>query len=51
MEFESRKELDNHVMKKDYPVSGLCFALAWSEYDRSTADEPTYSLEILTELE
>lgn len=51
MEFESRKELDKHVMEKDYPVGGLCFALAWDEYDRSNADEPLYSLEILTKLE
>ena len=51
MEFKSRKDLDSHVMKKDYPGSSLCFALAWDEYDRSNTDEPVYALEILTKLE
>ena len=51
MEFKSRKDLDSHVMKKEYSGSSLCFALAWDEYDRSNADEPVYALEILTKLE
>ena len=33
MTFETQEDLDHHVNKFAYAQDGLCFALAWEEFD------------------